>query len=67
MHNVVSVDRRKLPCASQDTNTLNKENYSTKLHKRSYRHGHSKVTMRSCLSQGQERFARLARDTDALG
>ena len=32
-----------------------------------YLKGHSKVTMRSCLSQGQERFAKLAEDTDALG
>ena len=32
-----------------------------------YLKGHSKVTMRSCLNQGQERFAKLAKDTDALG
>ena len=32
-----------------------------------YLKGHSRVTMRSCLSQGQERFAKLAEDTDALG
>jgi hypothetical protein len=32
-----------------------------------YLQGHSKVTMRSCLSQGQERCVRLAGDTDALG
>ena len=32
-----------------------------------YLKGHSRVTMQSCLSQGQERFAKLAEDTDALG
>jgi hypothetical protein len=32
-----------------------------------YLKGHSKITMRSCLSQGQEKFAKLAGDTDALG
>ena len=32
-----------------------------------YLKGHSRVTMQSCLSRGQERFAKLAEDTDALG
>ena len=32
-----------------------------------YLKGHGKVTMRSCLSQGQESFAKLVGGTDALG
>ena len=32
-----------------------------------YIEGHSRVSMRNCLSRGQSRFAELAADTDALG
>ena len=32
-----------------------------------YIDGHSRVSMRNCLSRGQGRFAELAADTDALG